>query len=150
MSNFNLKHSEARNIAESLWGSGGTTSYATNRNGAFYFSCSGHGGFVISANALTATERKAIDQYCQAERGIRYIARNGKSTLMHAFRKRGTRIAYAYTVQCDFYIFEEDCDWSIVITQTGIRLRGRDSATDPMIKSAAETFKRWIAPRASA
>lgn len=52
-----------RRIAESMWGRDGTTGYRTNRRGAYYYSCAGHGGYIVDADSLTASERSSIEKY---------------------------------------------------------------------------------------
>lgn len=53
----------ARRIAEAEWGSGGTTYYETNRQGTYWFSCSGHGGFVIDKACLSDDEIASLSPH---------------------------------------------------------------------------------------
>lgn len=58
--NYVIKHSHARNIAERTWGRDGTTARRTTRPGFYFFSCSGHGGYVVEAQRLTEEERRIL------------------------------------------------------------------------------------------
>lgn len=127
-----LRHSEARRIAEAMWGSGGTSAYRTNRRGAYYFSCAGHGGYIVDAAALGALEKQAIAPYYGSpEPWTRYVWANGKrSAFEHPNRqKRGSyRIdSTSYTVTGTYYVFEEDCDWAILEKLTPIRAWWKDA-----------------------
>ena len=62
-----ITHSQARSMAEANWGRGGTKSRRTNRTGAFYFSCSSHGGYIIDGRAMSEEARKAISAYREPE-----------------------------------------------------------------------------------
>ena len=58
---------QARPIAELMWGRGGTNAMKTNRRGAYYFSCSSHGGYLVCAKDLTDAERRSLDPYIKPE-----------------------------------------------------------------------------------
>lgn len=115
-----LKSSEARSIAAALWGTV-NTSYRTNTRGAYYYSCAGHGGFIVAEEAIPAHKREWVEKYVAKESAIRYIGRSGKSTLMHGYRTRSTRMTYNQTESVSFYIFEEDCAYAIAV-MVGINL----------------------------
>jgi hypothetical protein len=139
-----LTHSQARNIAEHLWGRGGTNATRTNRPGAFYFSCSGHGGFVIDGRCLTDQEREAILRYAKPDQAHEYFnPQSGKVyRLMHPFctRQRSYRVPYSAQMRViDIFTFEEDCAWSIPGVFAGIFTKGMNDA------DALDTFKRWYA-----
>jgi hypothetical protein len=149
-----LKHSQARRIAEAEWGRHGTTSYGTNRAGAFYFSCSGHGGFVIDGAAFTQDEVAKLAGYgfkpesCFAVVdtedelvGIAAPATLGPSRLRYR-PGLGERTVTSYPV----YTFEEDCDWSAVYVLTGVRLK-RDLKRPEAENAAKGCFTRWIEAR---
>lgn len=149
-----LRHNEARAIAEALWGSGGTHAYRTNRHGAFYFSCSGHGGYVIDVAAFTPDELTRVYSAINPGKGEQYHRFTyGKSNRFHhPYKKRGTRFSTdAVETVGTFLVFEEDCDWSIVDHWTGIRIidwdKTRPFAAHMMARNAATVFARWIAPR---
>lgn len=136
-----LSHSEARSIAESMWGTGGTHCYKTNRRGAFYFACSGHGGFVIDAAAMTDAERNALRPYISSEAYTRYMF-GSKTRIMHRHRSRGFKIPFDYTIESgEFYLFEEDCDWCLAYLLAGIK-RENDGAETKA--AAIGTFWRWF------
>jgi hypothetical protein len=134
-----LSHSQARAIAEATWGRGGTHSYGTNTAGAFYFSCSGHGGFVISLDSLTNEELVEISPYINIEEGTLY--RWGRRTrFMHPYRTSGFKISFDATIdKVKFFLLEEDCDWALAYVFTGIRHK-----TDPVTPiRAQESFERY-------
>jgi len=57
----------ARRIAEAMWGTGGTNATKTNRRGAYYYSCSAHGGYVVSGDCLTEEEKAKLHEYITPE-----------------------------------------------------------------------------------
>lgn len=115
-----LKSAEARGIARALWGDVNST-YRTNTRGAFYYSCAGHGGFIVSENVIPEVKREWVQKYVHKENATRYISRSGKSVLMHGYRTRGARMTYVKTEEVKFYIFEEDVAWCIAV-MLGINL----------------------------
>ncbi|TGR74839.1 hypothetical protein EN836_33120 [Mesorhizobium sp. M1C.F.Ca.ET.193.01.1.1] len=137
-----LTHSQARSIAEAVWGTGGTHSTRTNRNGAFYFSCSSHGGFVIDARCLAHDEYARIRRYVDPEQAEDY----GKA-VNHPYRRRSFKVTHAQLCNredFEFFLLEEDCDWCLAPLMADIRtLDGRMTNED-----AQRTFDQWIAPRA--
>ena len=150
-----LTHSQARSMAESMWGPGGTTAYRTNRTGAFYFSCSGHGGFVIDDRALTDDERERLTaagfkaDACwgvRAEDGRIVTVRSPYSQVARPRKvtyhpSRGETVDHAIPV----WTFEEDCDWAAVCVFTGIRAPSAFSFKDEaaLVAYARESLGRW-------
>lgn len=133
-----LDNPTARNIAQSVWGAGGTQSLRTNRRGAFYFTCSAHGGFVIDAAAFTVSERALIDQYATAESATAYVCDEKVQTYMHPYRKRSSRVSAGSTpIHTQFYLFEEDCAWCLPGKFAGI-VTARHTQTQ-----ADDCFWRW-------
>lgn len=148
-----LSHSQARYLAESLWGPGGTTAYRTNRRGAFYFSCSGHGGYVIDDRALTADEkRKLTDAGFTADQCWGVRAANGDIVTV---RHPNSQVRYPHRVTYRYlrgeyqdndipvWIFEEDCDWAAVQVFTDIRSAGFSAPDSEMTQLAVGSLKRW-------
>jgi hypothetical protein len=138
-----LNSSIARQIAESVWGRGGTSALKTNRRGAYYFSCSGHGGFVISSNALSATERADIEKYVEAVTMDVYLDAVDDSvlTVMHPYRTRSgrTRTRNGWrVVKEQVFLLEEDCGWSLAVKFAGI-VAGENMS----IKAAERVFYDW-------
>jgi hypothetical protein len=139
-----LTSSLARATAEATWGRGGTTAYKTNRKGAYYFSCAGHGGFVISAKALTSAEYEALTKYVTPEVMTVYIDNETDTVLLayHPFRQnsgklRGVGSKGWRTEKEELFLLEEDCAWSLAVILAGIM-------TSDMTKEAAEkTFYNW-------
>jgi hypothetical protein len=133
-----LTSAEARSIASSLWGTI-NTSYRTNTRSAYFFSCAGHGGFIVDESAIPAHKREWVEKYVAKEEAIRYInVHSGKSTLMHGYRTRSTRMSYQATEMVKFYIFEEDCAYAIAV-MCGINL-----TKNPIKEGDARlTFWNW-------
>ena len=102
-----LTYEQARQLAEEEWGRGGTDSHPTNRPGAYYFSCSAHGGFVIDTRTLTDTEFLCISKYVQPH-----------------FRPPFPRV----------FLLEEDCNWCLAPYFAGINLIDKPFR-DELIKS---------------
>ena len=138
-----LTHSQAKSIAEARWGRGGTNSYRTTRRGAFYFSCSCHGGFVIDARTLTPEERVAIERYVSPDKA-RIYSWDGHQVLMHPYRNSGAKVALDATVEdFDFFLLEEDCDWCLAYLFTTIKHRVKPAKSE----DAQRTFDQWIKGR---
>ena len=139
-----LTASLARQTAEATWGRGGTTAYKTNRKGAYYFSCAGHGGFVISAKALSPAEYKALAKYVTPEVMTVYVANEDDTVLLafHPFRSKSGKLPYAGPMghrveKEEVFLLEEDCAWSLAVVLAGIK-------TPDMTEEAAEkTFYNW-------
>jgi hypothetical protein len=134
----------ARSIAESMWGKGGTTAYKTNRQGAFYYSCSGHGGYIIPALTLTEAERAEINKFhkpdyinviIQTINGVKCIVGADNSPMAkYATNKRTYTINQnfgpAHWEKLEVYAFEEDCAWSVIEKFTDIRIIDKKMPTD--------------------
>ena len=155
LNEFMKKPIPARAIAEALWGSGGTTAYRTNRRGAYYYSCSGHGGYVVDGRVLNARERQNIDNYTRPI-PIRLLVQNsnGYSFVLGVCLGQFTGRPRAHRYHLSFgsvawrdlpvYVFEEDCDWAILEHYTDIRAEG---CLEPKTKaSIGRAFKRWCRP----
>jgi len=130
----------ARHIAGLMWGEV-NESYRTNRHGAYYYSCAGHGGYVVDNRCLTKRERAKIDRYVKPlPMRILVQHRNGRGgdvvigTDCRYFISCGTRASfrgksYRYCPSLGpvewqdlpVYIFEEDCDWAVLEKLTDIR-----------------------------
>ncbi|RUU78233.1 hypothetical protein [Mesorhizobium sp. M7A.F.Ca.MR.362.00.0.0] len=138
-----LIHSQARSIAEALWGTGGTHSARTNRAGAFYFSCSGHGGFVIDARCLAHDEYARLCKHAEPEQAQDY----GKA-IMHSYRKRSFKVTptqLANMQDFEFFLLEEDCAWCLAPLMAGIHTL--DGYTTCEV--AQKTFDQWIKKEAA-
>lgn len=147
-----LSHSQARYIAESLWGPRGTTAYRTNRRGAFYFSCSGHGGYVIDDRTLTDQERAALlhagftPDSCWGVRnkdGDILKVRHPHSQVNHRSITYQLGSGEYSDHNIPVWIFEEDCDWAAVQAFTAIRSEGFSLSEDELTKLARESLGRW-------
>ena len=138
-----ITHSQARSMAEIHWGRGGTNSSKTNRKGAFYFSCSSHGGFVIDGRCLSETERSLMKKYIEPETGCEVVRQDGSVRRFQSPRSsRGIRYYPGSEVlrKVEIFFAEEDCDWAIPVLIAGI-------TCERMTKeSALDSFKRWREP----
>lgn len=139
-----ITHSQARSMAEARWGRGGTRSTKTNRTGAFYFSCSGHGGFVIDARCLSAEERARIEKYIAPEqatevyrvednRVVKFRGPDSFRTLKYYSGSQSTR-------QVEIFFAEEDCDWAVPGVLAGIFAKGAE------YDEALASFIKWQKP----
>jgi len=87
------------------------------------------------------TIRAWIEKYVSKETAIRYVGAK-KSTLMHPYRTRGSKLWWDRKEQVDFYVFEEDCAWSVAAL-AGITLKLPETAKNSMMAQAKDTFWRW-------
>lgn len=119
-----LTSSRARALAEGNWGRGGTNSSRTNTKGAYYYSCSGHGGYVVDGAALTPEQRTEIEKYVQPQI-VQCVVRGDTVDLMeNPFSNRAQRYPSRpgqTIVKHPIYFFEEDCDWAVLEKLTPIR-----------------------------
>lgn len=117
----------ARKIAEDLWEKGGTCLYETNRNGAYWFSCSSHGGYIVDENCLSLEERNRINEIGIFSEDYNFV-KNGEGII-------GTFKAW---------VFEEDCAWSVLETLTDIRriVDLENNKVDEARKEVFETYYR--------
>jgi len=150
-------------LAGMLWGEVNAT-YRCNRRGASYYSCSGHGGYVVDSRALTARERRKIDKYkLPLPLNLLVQHRNGGGDVvvgvdaaMFANRYRPRRM-FHYSPglgpvewqELPVYVFEEDCDWAILEHLTEVHdndRRGRIISEHRRKSVARDTFRRWARP----
>lgn len=151
----------AQHMAELLWGKGGTHSYKTSRRGAYYYSCSGHGGYVVDSRCLTAQERRKLDRYTVAQNLHLLVQHQAEGDFvigvncvnfqsMGPYRTKSyryiPRLGRVEWVPLPVYVFEEDCDWAILEHLTPIRCENH-TVSKVCIK---QTFKRWCPPRQAA
>jgi len=133
--NKDLYKIPARTIAEYQWGLNGTHSARTNRKGAYYYACSGHGGYVLDPRCLTGDEVAKLetfgfkpDHYDVLIQGDNIIGVNlnpiksfgpWKSKRHRFDPSKGHTDWHRQYV----YIFEEDCDWAVLEFCTDIRVK---------------------------
>lgn len=149
-----LTYSQARGMAESMWGSGGTTAHHTNRTGAFYFSCSGHGGFVIDDRALAERERELLTEAGFTADRCRGV-RDASGRIMairhpHSQVARPRQLTYrpglgeSVDGEIPVWTLEEDTEWAAAYALTGIRTPDAFRLTeDQLITYARESLARW-------
>ena len=156
----------ARHIAELSWGKGGTHSYRCNRKGAYYYSCSGHGGYVVDGRCLTKAERRKIARY-RSPMPLRILVqhRNGRTgnvvigvgcrdfiSCGNAASFRGKSYRYSPSLgkiewqEIPVYLFEEDCDWAILEKRTDIRAEMKHLSDKKRATSINRTFRQWAKP----
>ena len=143
-----INHSIARSVAESLWGTGGTRAVKTNRKGTYYFSCSGHGGWVVDADALTPEEKKAIQPYSEPYYGTMHVFKGWDGKTKKKLSWQGQRGAFKTTYHADkvaktIHVFEEDCAWAILHLLTGLRLRDERVSEEELTKQAEKIFRHF-------
>ena len=116
-----------------LWGRGGTQSIRTNRSGAYYFTCSGHGGYIVDSRALTDDEKNLLHDHIDPTKATLFVQhrQDGDYVIQHDFQRFGGRqMTCRYNpregrvdnVDFPVYVFEEDSDWRILEECTNIRL----------------------------
>lgn len=157
---FRLDASLARNIAETAWGRGGTDAMRTNRRGVYFFSCSAHGGYVVDGKALTSEEVAKISQY-MGERDFlnllvgektdwaggkpivtKYILgyHNPQSIKRKKIRYPSIMVNVRWE-KYPVYLFEEDCDWSVLENLTDIRVLA--TLKSPTHEQAIKDSFKW-------
>ena len=141
-----LTSTEARQIAENLWGRGGTSSTRTNTKGAFWFSCSGHGGFVIDTRVIKPEQLENLLKYASTAKVTRYSTTYGKVLgLMTPYRSKGIRVPVDYKAEVfDIVVLEEDCDWSLAYMFTTVRMKVEKTGEEVVAAEAAHTFWQWF------
>ena len=145
-----------RRLAAMMWGEVNAT-YRCNRRGVSYYSCSGHGGYVVDSRALTAKERRKIDQYKRPlplnlliqhwPDGDKVVGVNANWFTCGRPRRYFRYFPNAYPVEWQelpVYVFEEDCDWAILEHLTDIYDDGHIIINKRKRKAAArQCFNQW-------
>lgn len=131
LADWYLTHGVARGLAESLWGKGGTTADKCNRLGVFYFSCSGHGGYIVDAEVLTVGERTRVESLLTEDsldllvqkrsQGDVVIGVSNPYSLRQHSHKYNPALGPIRWEKRAIFIAEEDCDWAIIEEHTIIR-----------------------------
>ena len=151
---------QARAIAEMMWGRGGTNANKVNRNGAYYFSCAGHGGYLVAENALTEAEKEVLNPYGTREyinilvqecNGVEYVVAVDNSPMNRSVtKKRSFRVDMnrgpVRWERFHIYVFEEDCAWSILEKHTDIRLKRDDESKEyyeARENGIESTYQQW-------
>lgn len=139
----------ARNWAGSVGNGWGEVngSYRTNRTGAFYYHCSGHGGYIIDAACLSVDEYNALKQYIKPD--VTYLTREIESGkvmgIMNPWALRSKRFKIRTNkpyehISREIFVGEEDVGWAYVEAFTGIRHK-----ESPPKSEAIAVAERWIA-----
>lgn len=130
---FKMTSALAKRLAESMWGTGGTTAYQTTHKGIYSFSCSSHGGYIVAPDALTPKQLANID----ARKNVHYkedlallVQTTTEGDVVIAIRSPYARTYKAVYnsndgpvrwVNWEFYAFEEDCMWAVLEYEVGVR-----------------------------
>lgn len=134
LNGFKIGGGIARSIAESRWGHGGTNAARTTRKGFHYYSCAGHGGYVISENSFTEEELEHMNYvatHCHVDMQLFIGYQDGEEVVydyLNPFSNRAKTIRRPYGIDPIYggtrhqvFLFEEDCDWAILEALTGVR-----------------------------
>jgi len=153
LSEFKIDSSLAKTLAEQAWGRGGTHSYKTNRKGVYYFSCSGHGGYIVDLKRLTASEIEAIKAYINPSvlrmviqdtiEGEIILSIRGEDSQIRSPVKYNPAKGKAGWQEYNYFVFEEDCAWSILEKFTDIRSEGFSLSKEEREQVINDTFNRW-------
>jgi hypothetical protein len=147
-----LSSAKARSFAECNWGYGGTNQVKTTRRGAYYFSCSGHGGYVVDANALSVQEYENIVKYAKPEKCFVTLVDGEVKFFQNPITTRRQRYKLYQNMEqktVEVFFFEEDCDWAILEKFTDIRLVGGYEDLAKHEEAINGTFTRWHEPKAA-
>jgi len=171
VSDFKLTHPIARNIAEGMWGRGGTSSTHYPFPGIFYFSCSGHGGYIVDGMFFSPQEIEFLAKYgfYPEHLYLRYVT-SLKSPVELAGISYSNFSCYAKSLPAKFYsknqsfidvrwgwvyypiyLFEEDCDWAMLEMMRpdilAVSLANHNMLNDEYSQMVFNTFNRWIVRR---
>lgn len=88
----------------------------TNQKYTYYFSCSGHGWFVVAYDMLTPKQKQSLIHFYKWENNIpfdtvAYDALTNKAKAWCKYMSQSTRFN-----NVRFVCFEEDCEWAIAYT----------------------------------
>jgi hypothetical protein len=155
---FKINSSIARSIAEGLWGRGGTNSAKTTKQGFYYYSCSGHGGYVVDKNMLSKEQQELVNTHHETttmDIAVGYSSELDTDVVfdwINPYGRNRTSANIPYGIgnaewrKHEFYMFEEDCDWAIVEAITGVRLQWRVercNSTEKYNDAIKESLARW-------
>lgn len=141
-------------IAGMEWG-GDCTSYKTNRKGVGYYSCAGHGGYVVDGNALKNVEKRSIEK-CATPTMLNILIQHrndgdyvvGVSAGNFSYSGRSKRIKinpYEGKVEWKehpIYLFEEDEMWGVLEHLTDITNDGWVGSKEEHERIAKANFNR--------
>ena len=153
-----------KRVAEGIWGDD-CVSIKTTRPRANFYSCAGHGGYVVDSRVLSKKEKKNIAKdmtplklsLCVQHRDdgdyvmatdYRHVLTSWEvGTAPRAPKCRIDRdLGSAEWIEFPVYVFEEDVDYAILEHHTDIRLKEHES--DPKREKAIEKiYKNWVIDR---
>lgn len=154
--NFKLTSTIARGIARQRGEV--QQSYKTNRKGAYYFSCSGHGGFIIDSQALSKEENERAKEIWINAFELRIVV--GKSVvdwqdyvLYISYRDSTKKKLFFSGEYVDlrfesypYYEWEEDCAWALYNFVFGIsyEYKSTDGTTKTPDAHSKDTVKNYF------
>lgn len=120
-------------------------SQKTNQKYTYYFSCSGHGWFVVAYDMLTPKQKESLAHFYKWEENIKfdfvaYDALTNKAKAWCRYTAQSTRFN-----NVRFVCFEEDCAWSIAyailwISNEDIASIGKEKADE----CATQTINKYF------
>ena len=123
-------------IASREWG-GDCSSSRTTRRGIRYFSCAGHGGYLVDPSAVTPEEKRLLDEQAskanlkllvQHRQDGDYVLGVSYQDVGSYYRRSNKRYYYdrdkgdVEWIEYPVYQGEEDEMWSVIEKVTGVRL----------------------------
>lgn len=126
---FKLTGAIARRIAEVMWGTGGTSAYKVPVKGAYYYACSGHGGFVAETKLFTEEQLKhlpteELNILVQNQNGTDVVIAVSTYGIGYSWRQRYPKYYTKYSVprwkKYKVVVLEEDCNWALFAHFLGI------------------------------
>lgn len=150
---YRLTSARARSMAECRWGRGGTRSYKTNTPHAYFFACSGHGGYVIDGACLSPEQRQTLNQFVEPEKVQTVIRGSHVDFMQNPFSNRTQRYRIRpgqQVVEHPIYLFEEDSAWALLETLTDVRLTNAYKDEAAYTESRQKMFERWYGEKARA
>ncbi len=148
-----INSSQARLLAEAKWGTGGTKSEPTGRVGVYYFSCSGHGGYVFDDAVLTQEERTLLLELGFTAENVLTVedANTGHPDRVSSFFQKLTRQSINITRASSqktnpnhlVWFMEEDCDFASVELVMKDVVHPNWTNIDNYCIQLADVCKRW-------
>lgn len=104
----------ARRIANNMWGEV-NTSYPTNQNFTYYYSCSWHGWYVVYLDWLNEEQKDLLYKFYWNDPYMVNVAvdeLSWKTKLRATWNENAINSSERYK-NYKFITFEEDCEWAI-------------------------------------
>lgn len=149
---FKFTASYCRRLAENMWGKGGTHAYRTNKRGFYYYSCSGHGGYVVPKESLSKRTLEILNRAGFTPEPIYLGVQHGSNStqvlgiLWPNYQRLPSIRYYPHLGRFEWmeyeevYTFEEDCNWAIIEYLEGVNTEHTSKITDEV---RLKTIERW-------